>query len=222
MQAVDLMDSRKFMAILGELRDEMVNNGLESEGLPDKLQAVLDAAGPQTLKTQVVTYGQEKPVIKESQYIAERLIKSARSSDRAIITNVEADTAKPKRARRTKAQMQLERLPTKPEFTAQPMSLKERREMAKRADSLAQSTPPAEAVLADFIKTTLKPAYLAGARKFNIPNQYKQRVLTVNHEVWENVLRGQGIGFSELDWSFPTTPIEMSGIPEDSWPLAIK
>lgn len=216
MKAVELMDSRKFMAVLGDLRDEMVEQGMESEGIAAKLQAVLDMANGQigTIKGVPI-------VVKPVGHIR---IDSGGIGEVMHMLKAERETKaleKPKRKRRTKAEMEADAKNPKPE-----MSKAETSKFAAEAERARLATQPAEVLIADFVKNHLKPAYDKGARTFNIPNNYKGRVMSTSEERWKLVLSQEGIAFTELDWSYPTVPVEQSiagaGIPDDYIPLALK
>ncbi len=214
MQAVELMDSRKFMALMDSLIEIWRDPLQKDEAKSTALQAVLDMAFN---AMPVMGYKTAPVFVPLKPKFFEPLNKGPKKPwDEPLIQD------KPKRTRRTKAQMaeaNADKTVTKASLI---MSPKEKKAMALKAEEMQAKTVPATAVLSDFIKTKIIPEYNKGLRKFNIPEQYKNRILSVNHENWENAFRQEGIPFGELDWSYPTTSVENSGVPDGYWPLAIK
>lgn len=206
MTAVELMDSRKFMALRTDYYNAIQHEDEAKE--TEYLQAILDMANGESIR---------KPLVVATDNVRE----DKRFKDK-VVEIVEFTDIKPKRKRRTKAEMAQAKEPRKVELVPPAMTLKERRSMADEATRLQAQTVPASVVLDEFVKTKLYPEYAKGTRKFNIPEQYKQRMLTVNPELWENTLRANGVNFTELDWSYPTGTVENPVIPEGYWPLALK
>ncbi len=213
MTAIELMDSRKFMNLLEEFWKQCsyttVGNQFRTacdentEKVALALQAVLDMAVGRPMKA-----------------TAPMPVKLVDSGLRARNPMMDADVvitditeARPKRKRRTKAEMEAD---AKDELT--PDQIKR---YAAEADRAAMALVPPEVLIKDFANNVMKPAYAKGVRQFAIPNTYKGRVISTSDERWKLVLANEGFQFSELDWSYPVVDISVP-IPDDHIPLALK
>jgi hypothetical protein len=233
MKADQLLDSKAFCALLGTL----VNAMAEDEGLPQALQAVLDAANGQVgVITDMSTYAKLALPVLKSQLDKRALGKGVKALFPEKIDLEPAPggprvlvQAKPKRTRRTKAQMAEARLTPQQRKESKeaadndartPLTQEEEARYSAEADKLQAATTPKEVVMAAVITDIVKPNLAKGLKSFLIPNSYKNKKVPTSAKVWKEELKFHRVAFNEIDFTYIGKSLgELP--PEGYWPLNI-
>lgn len=235
--AVELMDSRKFMDSMKVLIQAWAGKGVDfpekgcdEESMAASLQSVLDAAGPQA---QVKLARQEKmeslglvpvgrPIVAKiaagpqdeikTEVYNGKFGKETRTPIGNIVIGkddveiVDILNAKPKRTRRTKAEM-LAGVPKGVKLT-KPFNYDKATEkaVAAQVDAITASQPTREQNIAEAVNRIIKPVFHTvapawdGFRHFIVKlDQPNDVTLSGNGNLWKDALKASGIPVSKLE-----------------------